>query len=75
MQKLNAVILSNETPGTISIGLNSLGNKEDIYYAVSSAKKAYNSWAFSTKEERINLLEKLYVIYNYLLENLKMYYL
>ena len=41
----------------------SLGNKEDIYYAVSSAKKAYNSWAFSTKEERINLLEKLYENY------------
>jgi len=41
----------------------SLGNKDDINDAVSAAKKAYNSWAFSTKEERINLLEKLYENY------------
>ena len=27
----------------------SLGSKEDINSAVSAAKKAYNSWAFSTK--------------------------
>ena len=40
-----------------------LGNKEDIDIAVSSAKEAYNSWAFSTKEERIKLLEKLYENY------------
>ena len=38
----------------------SLGNKEDVNFAVSSAKKAYSSWSFSTKEERIQLLEKLY---------------
>ena len=31
----------------------SLGNKEDVNFAVSSAKKAYSSWSFSTKEERI----------------------
>ena len=41
----------------------SLGNKEDIDLAVGSAKKAYNSWSFSTKEERIKLLEKLYENY------------
>jgi len=41
----------------------SLGNKEDVDYAVSSAKKAYSSWSFSTKEERIKLLEKLYENY------------
>jgi aldehyde dehydrogenase (NAD+) len=41
----------------------SLGNKEDVNFAVSSAKKAYNSWSFSTKEERIKLLEKLYENY------------
>ena len=41
----------------------SLGNKEDIDYAVSSAKKAYSTWAFSPKEERIRLLEKLYENY------------
>ena len=41
----------------------SLGNKEDVNLAVSSAKKAYSSWSFSTKEERIELLEKLYENY------------
>ena len=33
-----------------------LGSKEDVDIAVNSAKEAYNSWAFSTKEERIKLL-------------------
>ncbi len=41
----------------------SLGNREDVNDAVSAAKKAYSSWAFSTKEERIRLLEKLYENY------------
>jgi len=41
----------------------SLGNKEDVDTAVTSAKKAYNDWAFSTKERRIQLLEKLYENY------------
>jgi len=41
----------------------SLGNKEDVDLAVSSAKKAYSSWSFSMKDERINLLEKLYENY------------
>ena len=40
-----------------------LGNKDDVNDAVSAAKKAYSSWAFSTKEERIRLLEKLYENY------------
>ncbi len=41
----------------------SLGNKEDVELAVSSAKKAYSTWSFSSKEERIKLLEKLYENY------------
>ena len=41
----------------------SLGNQEDVDLAVSSAKKAYSSWSFSTKDERIKLLEKLYENY------------
>ena len=41
----------------------SLGNKEDVDIAVRSAKKAYESWSFSTKDERIKLLEKLYENY------------
>jgi len=40
-----------------------LGNKDDVNDAVNAAKKAYNSWAFSSKEERITLLEKLYENY------------
>ena len=41
----------------------SLGNKEDVDLAVTSAKKAYNDWAFSNKDKRIQLLEKLYENY------------
>ncbi|MDC3083991.1 aldehyde dehydrogenase family protein [Candidatus Pelagibacter sp.] len=41
----------------------SLGNKEDVDLAVNAAKKAYSTWAFSPKEERILLLEKLYENY------------
>ena len=40
-----------------------LGNKDDVNDAVNVAKKAYSSWAFSSKEERIKLLEKLYENY------------
>ena len=41
----------------------SLGNKDDVNNAVSAAKEAYSSWAFSKKDERIKLLEKLYENY------------
>ena len=41
----------------------SLAGKKDIDKAVSAAKKAFSTWAFSKKEERLELLEKLYVIY------------
>ena len=41
----------------------SLGNKDDVNIAVNAAKKAYSSWAFSSKDERIKLLEKLYENY------------
>jgi len=40
-----------------------LGNKTDVDMAVKAAKDAYESWAFSSKEERIGLLEKLYENY------------
>jgi len=40
-----------------------LGNKDDVDMAVNAAKDAYESWAFSSKEERIGLLEKLYENY------------
>ena len=41
----------------------SLGSKEDTNAAVNSAKKAFESWKDSSKEERIKLLEKLLSIY------------
>ena len=41
----------------------SLGNKDDVNDAVSAAKKAYETWSFSSKDERIKLLEKLYENY------------
>ena len=40
-----------------------LGNKVDVDIAVNAAKDAFESWAFSSKEERIGLLEKLYENY------------
>ena len=50
---------SNEEPCAVI----SLGGKKDVDKAVSAAKKAFESWAFTKKEERLELLEKLYVIY------------
>ena len=40
-----------------------LGDKIDVDKAVKAAKNAYESWAFSSKEDRIGLLEKLYENY------------
>ena len=41
----------------------SLGNKSDVDTAVSAAKQAFETWAFSSKQERLELIEKLYVNY------------
>ena len=41
----------------------SLGGKEDIHDAVTAAKDAFKSWGFTSKEERISYLEKLYELY------------
>ena len=41
----------------------SLGSKEDTNAAVDAAKKAFESWKHSSREERIKLLEKLLSIY------------
>jgi aldehyde dehydrogenase (NAD+) len=46
-----------------NIAVVTLGNKDDVDHAVSSAKKAYETWSFSSKDERIKLLEKLYENY------------
>jgi aldehyde dehydrogenase (NAD+) len=40
-----------------------LANKDDVNDAVVAAKNAYDTWAFTSKEERIQLLEKLYESY------------
>ena len=50
---------SNEEP----IADNSLGYKEDTKAAVKAAKEAFGKWKETSKEERINLLEKLLKIF------------
>jgi len=50
---------SNEEPFAII----SLGSKEDTDTAVKAAKEAFVEWKETSKEERINLLEKLLKIY------------
>ena len=49
---------SNEEPFAVI----SLGFKEDIDDAVKSAKKAFETWKETSKEERVTLLEKLLII-------------
>ncbi len=41
----------------------SLGGTEDVDAAVVSARKAFKTWGFSSREKRVELLEKLYVVY------------
>jgi len=41
----------------------SLGGKKDVEAAVGAARKAFGSWSFTSKDERLALLEKLYEIY------------
>ena len=50
---------SNEEPFAII----TLGSKEDTDAAVKAAKEAFVKWKETSKEERINLLEKLLKIY------------
>ena len=40
-----------------------LGGTEDVNDAVNAATKAFETWAFSTKEERLKYLEALYEVY------------
>jgi aldehyde dehydrogenase (NAD+) len=40
-----------------------LAKKDDVNDAVVAAKNAYDTWVFTSKEERIQLLEKLYESY------------
>ena len=41
----------------------SLGGKEDVNDAVLAAKEAFKTWGFSSKEERLSLLENFYALY------------
>ena len=56
---LEVINPSNEDPYAII----SLGSKEDVDSAVKSAKKAFQSWKRTSKEERLKLLEKLLQVY------------
>ena len=46
-----------------SFAIISLGYIEDTNIAVKAAKNAFNKWKETSKQERINLLEKLLKIY------------
>ena len=46
-----------------SCAIISLGGKDDVNAAVTAAKNAFESWAFTPKNKRIELLEELYVVY------------
>ena len=41
----------------------SLGGVDDVNSAVSAATKAFETWAFSSKEERLKYLEALYTLF------------
>ena len=41
-----------------------LGNLQDTNKAIQSAKKAFEAWKETSKQERVALLEKLLKIYN-----------
>ncbi len=41
----------------------SLGGKEDINDAVLAAKEAFKTWGYSSKQERVELLEDFYILY------------
>ena len=41
----------------------SLGGRDDVNDAVIAAKDAFKTWGFSTKDERVALLEKFYELY------------
>ena len=41
----------------------SLGSKDDVNDAVLSAKEAFKTWGYSTREDRIALLETFYTLY------------
>ena len=41
----------------------SLGSKDDVNDAVLSAKDAFKTWGYSTREDRIALLETFYTLY------------
>ena len=41
----------------------SLGSVDDVNSAVTAAKNALEKWAFTSKEERVKLLEGLYLLY------------
>jgi len=56
---LEVINPSNEEPFAVI----SLGSKEDTDSAVSAAKKAFDKWKETSKEQRIKLLEKLLTIY------------
>ena len=48
----------------------SLGSKADVDKAVAAAKRAFQTWGFTSREERLALLEKLAEVYQARLEEM-----
>ena len=59
LNDFNVINPCNEEPCAII----SLGSKEDTNAAIESAKNAFETWKETTKEDRLNYLEKLLSVY------------
>ena len=59
LNDFNVINPCNENPCAII----SLGSKEDTNTAIKSAKNAFETWKETTKEDRLNYLEKLLSVY------------
>ena len=59
LNTFNVINPCNEDPCAII----SLGSKEDTNDAIKSAKKAFETWKETTKEDRLDYLEKLLSVY------------
>ena len=69
---INGQWVSPNKPGEIKVidpatekecAVISLAGKDDVNDAVIAAKNAFESWSFTTKDQRVELLEKLYFVY------------
>jgi len=53
-----------------SIGQVALGASEDVDLAVAAAKKAFNSWSLTDREQRLSILDKIIELYQERIEEM-----